>query len=262
MASQIKKDPEERGVLFNTPFSNLKFKPCFRTKKFGDGSEGVYHGWIVKDTSQVKKISESEELPFPQLTFQVVSQKKGQVDEWGNYSHELIIEPVSLGVENLPPITCLVFSFSSPPPGSGMVEDPTIKNLKKSELYNSDILTNSVGKTFSVAVKVWLLKNEKERKSDEYHYNTLLILSDNEIVFDSFLEIKEKSGINLPNPKNNENKTSESNSNLTNSQEKENQSDKGISDSTKYWIGGGVILAIFGLVITFWLTRRKNVKRN
>lgn len=53
------------------------------------------------------------------------------------------------------------------------------------------MLPNSVGKTFSVAVKVWLLENEKERKSGEYHYNTLLIQSDNEIVFDSFLIIKE-----------------------------------------------------------------------
>lgn len=65
----------------------------------------------------------------------------------------------------------------------------------------------------------------------------------------------------MPNPKNKENKTSESTSNLTNSQEKENQSDKGISDSTKYWIGGGVILAIFGLVITFWTNKKKKCQK-
>lgn len=59
------------------------------------------------------------------------------------------LNPIDLGIENLPPITHLIFSFAteSNPLAAGNYE------LTKSELYKNPILENSVGKIFTMKVK-------------------------------------------------------------------------------------------------------------
>jgi hypothetical protein len=106
---------------FNTPFSNLKFKPGFW--KNSKGTIG-FDCLIVKDNSQVKKDEEKvSQFPASLLTFKVISQTKKPVgNDRKYYEHELEIEPLDLGVEGIPKITRLIFGFVAPLPGQSRVE--------------------------------------------------------------------------------------------------------------------------------------------
>jgi hypothetical protein len=79
----------------------------------------------------------------------VVSQKKSEADEKGNYKHELEIEPFSLEIEGLPEISRIIFNFSAPLPGQIEVDG----RIKDTKLYNSKILVESAGKTFTMAIR-------------------------------------------------------------------------------------------------------------
>jgi len=106
------------GSYFATSSANLQFKPDFRKVEAGDDPI-VFHGLLIKDTRQIKKITEGERLPFL-ITFKVINQKKVKSETVGpnDYKHELEIEPLDLGIEGLPKITRLVFEFSDDPPGT------------------------------------------------------------------------------------------------------------------------------------------------
>jgi hypothetical protein len=150
--------------LFATPFTNLKFIPNF-SEEVDKEHEG--DALLIKDPQRVEKLTETRNIksssPY-QITFKVINQRKEGYGEesngrrltyqesftkYGFYTHILEIEPYDLGIENLPPITHLIFSFAteSNPSAAGNYK------LTKSELYKSPILENSVGKTFTMKVK-------------------------------------------------------------------------------------------------------------
>ena len=108
--------------------------------------------YLIKDTGQVEDLKISnpsgEQIKPPQpyqITFKVKKQNKEgygskngkqlsyseSFQEYGEYKHILEIEPVDLGIEGLPPITRLTFSFFNEinPLTKGNLE------LTKSELY-------------------------------------------------------------------------------------------------------------------------------
>ncbi|CAG8721097.1 10814_t:CDS:1, partial [Ambispora leptoticha] len=154
------------GELFTTPFTNLKFKPNFSEKV-----EKHYEGdaLLIKDPNQVEKLTgtniidiKNQHQPY-QITFKVLNQHKEGYGygngkrlsyqesflKYGDYIHVLEIEPLDLGIEDLPPINRLSFTFANEinPLAEGNLE------LTKCELYKSPILENSVGKTFTMQVE-------------------------------------------------------------------------------------------------------------
>lgn len=195
--------------LFATPFTNLKFKPDFSEKL-----EKTYkgHALLIKDPKQVEKLTEirTEKSPCEpyQITFKVVNQiKKGFIlgedgktltyeesfRQNGSYEHHLEIEPLDLGIEGLPPITRLIFSFASSinPLGHG------VRELTKCELYKSPILENSVGKFFIMGVKEFIIDGKN---------NALTFFSNENYEFDSLAEKKNQNNPKVPSetpPKNN-----------------------------------------------------------
>ncbi|CFW93460.1 protein of unknown function (LPXTG-motif cell wall anchor domain) [endosymbiont DhMRE of Dentiscutata heterogama] len=146
LASHVKNNPDGYDVFF-TPLSNLKYRPGFQKGR------QIINGLLIKDTSQVKKLIETERTQA-EITFQVISQQKkieGENPNPKNYSHELVVKPFSLGIEGIPEISRIIFNFISLLPGQTQRE----KGLIKTELYNSKLLAESAGKTFSMKVKRW-----------------------------------------------------------------------------------------------------------
>jgi hypothetical protein len=164
--------------LFSTPFTNLKFKLDF-SQKLEKSYEG--NALLIKDTSQIEDLKinnpsrKQTNPPSPyQITFKVVKQykegygsKNGKkltysesFSKHGEYKHILEIEPLDLGIEDLPPITQLTFSFfnETNPLAEGNLE------LAKRELYKAKTLENSVGKTFSL--KTQMISHDTKRNLD------------------------------------------------------------------------------------------------
>ncbi|CAG8619331.1 9048_t:CDS:2, partial [Ambispora leptoticha] len=165
------------GDFFTIPFSDLKFCPSFLKK----GSP-IQDAFLVKNTNRVKKITEKELGSFQIITFKVLNQKKIKESAPGTYRQELEIEPFSLGIEGLPEISKIIFSF-----GYGQSLESTPDSLMKTKLYNSDIdnksdsvLTFSGSNEFDVdknnnwrsdsnfgrfSINYWLSGGEKEKKN-------------------------------------------------------------------------------------------------
>ncbi|RHZ37323.1 hypothetical protein [endosymbiont GvMRE of Glomus versiforme] len=162
LAQQIKElvDKDETYYhIFATPAENLRFKSNFYKVK-----NTTFHGLVIKDTNQVEKIVGNESKrarPEPsQITFKAIKWTKEKENQWGSFRGKLEIEPFSLGIENLPPITCLEFKFitkENPSPGPG---DPNVKDLTESELYNSSILPESAGKLLPWKLKSFILMTQ------------------------------------------------------------------------------------------------------
>ena len=146
----FKKDPWAHDFFFTTPTRNLKFVPNFHKLICGDGSSGMVHGLLIKDNNQVTKKEIGAKERFNQITFKVISENKVKGAAKGDYSHELAIEPLDLEVEGLPPVTKLTFNFYHLVPGQARHPDTT--GLEKTWLYNHPMLSESVGKTFTMRV--------------------------------------------------------------------------------------------------------------
>ncbi|MCE8167865.1 MAG: hypothetical protein I3273_04655 [Candidatus Moeniiplasma glomeromycotorum] len=197
--NQIKNNLEH-DTFYTTPLTNLKFKPDFIDIWKGKSNNPFYyHGWLVKDISQLEKLTEPS-VPLPEITFKVRNQqKKGYAHgadgkllsyeesfrQLGSYIHELEIEPLDLGIEGMPPITHLNFEFADPLPSRRVLFKP----LTKSPLYNSNILTESVGKEFNMKIKSFSFSQSG---------STLRFSSDLSFEWDSFQE--KKIGDNSNNP--------------------------------------------------------------
>ncbi|CAG8445082.1 18102_t:CDS:2 [Cetraspora pellucida] len=98
---------------------------------------------LIKDLTKLKKATGVPS--FPEITFKVIESFR----QFGSYEHELEIEPLDLGIEGMPPITKIIFVFADS-------TIPTLyKPLTKMKLYNSNTLTQSVGKQFTMRVKAW-----------------------------------------------------------------------------------------------------------
>ncbi|CAH1756343.1 22151_t:CDS:2 [Entrophospora sp. SA101] len=133
--------------FFSTPLSNLKFKPNFINIAEGLSKNPWYlDGLLVKDTNQLEKTEGEIDTP---ITFKVISQHKIDIRKNGDYKHLLKIEPLDLGIEGMPPITQLLFCFFEP--HGGAISEA--KELKESKFYNSNILTETAGKTFTMNIK-------------------------------------------------------------------------------------------------------------
>jgi hypothetical protein len=124
-ANDFKRDPTIPGFIFSTPTSNLKFIPNFHKMVCSDGSSDMTHGLLIKNNNQVIKNEIGAKEIFNQITFKVISENKVKGVAKGNYSHELTIDPLDLGVEGLPPITQLTFDFFSLGPGQKRHPDMT-----------------------------------------------------------------------------------------------------------------------------------------
>ncbi|CAG8666887.1 3188_t:CDS:1 [Ambispora leptoticha] len=157
IVSQIKNRKEKE--YFTISLTNLQFKPNFLDGNEGKGPQPFYcDGLLVKDTNQIKK-AVANTPSFPEITFKVVGQRKtGHVigttyeesfSKYGSYSHILEIEPLDLGIEGLPPIVRIFFDFAN------SLQPIFFRPLTESRFYNSNILTDSVGKTFVMKVKSW-----------------------------------------------------------------------------------------------------------
>ncbi|CAI2165511.1 2660_t:CDS:2, partial [Funneliformis geosporum] len=148
----------EKGFSFvNGPFrfllvpdDNSELVKQIKTGSAGGRKKYYRQFLLIKDTEEIKKV-EAEPLPSL-ITFKVISQKKTTAERSENpsdYNHELEIEPLYLGMEGLPPITRLIFEFFDDINPSST--SPRL--LKNSKIYNSDILTKSAGKNFTMKVK-------------------------------------------------------------------------------------------------------------
>lgn len=219
---------------FTTPFSNLKFCPdLFK----GKGVSGSNVGWIIKDTSQVENIHQPNEPPLTEITFKVINQKKVIKEGFaeGCYHHELEIEPLSSGIEGMPEISTIVFEFT---PGGGI---PIDKSLNETKLYNSQLLAESAGKTFTMKVRQWDMNVRN-------NYKRLSFGSVFDFDLDSFQE-KTTGNDKNPNPgQNSPNSPTSSNGNGN----KNNGLNKGLI------IGGIIIFVVLGLIIGFLWARKKN----
>lgn len=196
LANHIRNNPQG-GEFFSIPLSDLKFLP--KLFKKNDDLDLNQSAFLIKSTSQIKKITEKE-VHFPQiLTFKVKKQWKfrGELYAAGTYEHYLEIEPFSLGLEGWPEISKITFGF-----GFGSSLERTPGSLMKSWLYNHKILEESVGKTFTMKIN-WLLKGENN--------NELLFFDLEQFDVGSFQEKTAENG-NYPTspnqPKNNDNSAS------------------------------------------------------
>ena len=124
-ANNFKRNPTIPGFIFSTPTSNLKFIPNFHKIVFSDGSSDMIHGLLIKDNNQIIKNEIGAKERFNQITFKVISENKVKGVAKGDYSHELTIDPLDLGVEGLPPITQLTFDFYQLGPGRKRHPDMT-----------------------------------------------------------------------------------------------------------------------------------------
>ncbi|CAJ0756237.1 9824_t:CDS:2, partial [Entrophospora sp. SA101] len=143
---------------------------------------------LVKNTDQVKKITQKEFSSSQTITFKVLGQKKTRKEEFGigSYHHELEVEPFSLGIEGLPEISRISFCF-----GYAQSLENSPNSLMKTKLYNSKLLAESAGKTFTMKVKEWNVFDNNE---------SLLFNETSDFDLDSF---QEKSTNNPDQPVNN-----------------------------------------------------------
>ncbi|CAJ0886474.1 6899_t:CDS:2 [Entrophospora sp. SA101] len=118
----------------------------------------------------------------------VLGQKKTRKEEFGigSYHHELEVEPFSLGIEGLPEISRISFCF-----GYAQSLENSPNSLMKTKLYNSKLLAESAGKTFTMKVKEWNVFDNNE---------SLLFNETSDFDLDSF---QEKSTNNPDQPVNN-----------------------------------------------------------
>ncbi|KLL03966.1 MAG: hypothetical protein MRERV_30c024 [Mycoplasmataceae bacterium RV_VA103A] len=190
--------------LFTTPLSNLKFRRDFISLSPGSQVQTPWKisGILVKDLTKLKKATGVP--PFPEITFKVIGERKvghardaawnllsykESFRQFGSYEHELEIEPLDLGIEGMPPITKIIFAFADP-------TNPTLyKPLTKMKLYNSNILTQSVGKQFTMRVKAW--------NFTDGNLNCLKFNSDWDFEWDSFRETSVDNNSDEPIPTNN-----------------------------------------------------------
>lgn len=144
----ISGERETIGVL-SCPASNLRLNSDLIKKR---GFEG--DGLLVKDTSQME-ISSFQPKVINQITFKVISQKKTRKAGFRpeSYSHELEIEPFSLGIEGMPAISRISFDFFPPEPLNDLKGEELGKGLAETYLYNSKMLAESEGKVFKMGVR-------------------------------------------------------------------------------------------------------------
>ena len=181
LVHHVRTDPEQND-LFSTPFSNLEFRRKFHKNKLTNRD---YDALFIKDINQVKRIGDEYKEPVAQpLTFKVISQKKenkvfndfSMIE--GDYYHQLEVEPFS-PIEGLT-IKQIDFVFGHP---MGPLQTKNGKLLVETELYNSKLLDESVGKTFTIGVKNW--------KIDRYSADILRFYNDKDFELDSFKEVIE-----------------------------------------------------------------------
>jgi hypothetical protein len=232
LANSILNIPDDGGDFFTIPLSDLKLQPSFLKK-----GSSVQDAFCVKSTNRVKKITEKELGPFQTITFKVLSQKQTKKEESGigSYHHELEIEPFSLGIEGLPEISRIVFDF-----GYAVSLENAIGSLMKTKLYNSKLLAESAGKTFTMRTNFLSIGEDNEN-------DDVLTFSNSEnIDLDSFQEktTDDNSDNNNPPPSN----PPESNGNSTNP----------AKDNKGLIIGGAIIiLVILSLIIGFLVLRKR-----
>jgi len=243
--NNFKKDPFIPGFFFTTPTSNLKFVPNFHKITAADGSSGMVHVLQIKDNSKITKNEVGAKERLQSITFKVVGEKK--VNESGeDYSHELTIEPLDLGIEDLPAITRIIFSFHHL--GPGRKRHPDMKGLEETWLYNHRILTESVGKSFSMKVNRFKIGGDMNQQLDCLSFGTVGKQGDFDL--DSFREetAKDTSNNNNPNP-------DQSNNPLTPNRPKNNNNPSTPPKDNRGVIIGGVIILV--LVIIGFLAARK-----
>ncbi|CAJ0832428.1 9722_t:CDS:2 [Entrophospora sp. SA101] len=111
-------------------------------------------------TRQIKEIVEKDETYHCVFVTSVENLKAKNLTFHGllikdtrSYVGVLEVEPFSLGIEGMPPITRLEFLFSTkenPQPGPS---EPGIKKLTESDLYNNKLLTEGTGRNLTLKVK-------------------------------------------------------------------------------------------------------------
>ena len=243
--NQIKN--RKKDDIFTTSLENLQFKPDFIDEYGGKGRKPSYtDGFLIKDISKLEKVNQTISS-FAEITFKVVNQRKlGHVigttyeesfSKYGSYDHELEIEPLNLGIEGMPPITKIVFEFFDP----GPAQISLFTTLTKSKLYKSSILTESVGKIFTMRVKQlswWKgLKN-------------LTFSSDHDFEWDSFKEVKEQPSKN--NQSSTDSQTGKDNGSTEN---------KGLSTGAKIGIAVGLIFSVIIAILYYYYAIKKWEKR-
>ncbi|MCE8162655.1 MAG: hypothetical protein I3273_02235 [Candidatus Moeniiplasma glomeromycotorum] len=172
LVNSIRNNPAG-GEFFSIPFSDLKFQPEFLKK----GSL-IQNAFLVKNTNQVKKITEKELFPSQTINFRVLNQKRVEKPAPGTYQHELEVEPFSLGPEGLPEIRQVVFNFGY---SQSLESEPD--SLIKTKLYNNKLLVKTVGKTLTMKVSRWQI-GDIENGSD----NVLSFDSSDSFEVDKFLQ--------------------------------------------------------------------------
>ena len=225
LANSIHNNPNNSQDLFTIPFTDLKFQPNFFKNIFA--AQDVL---LVKNTDQVK-ITQKEFSSPQTITFKVLGQKKTRKEEFGigSYSHELEIESFSLGIEGLPEISRIDFSF-----GYGQSLENSLNSLMKTKLYNNKLLAESVGKTFTMKVKNWNIEEFDNGKS-------LLFTETSDFDLDSFQE-----------------KTAENNNSPTSPPPKNNDNSAIPNGNKGIIIGIAIIFAILALIIGFlWMRKKK-----
>ncbi|CAJ0883666.1 22186_t:CDS:2, partial [Entrophospora sp. SA101] len=183
LTNSIRNNPNNSRDIFIIPFTDLKFQPNFFKNVFA--AQDIL---LVKNTDQVKKITQKEFSSSQTITFKVLGQKKTRKEEFGigSYHHELEVEPFSLGIEGLPEISRISFCF-----GYAQSLENSPNSLMKTKLYNSKLLAESAGKTFTMKVKEWNVFDNNE---------SLLFNETSDFDLDSF---QEKSTNNPDQPVNN-----------------------------------------------------------
>jgi len=181
---------KETKKLFSIPANCLKLKPDLFKKASIKGN-----GLVVKDTSQVKEI---RELSTKKLTFKVVKSIKSGLDRKTlvpnytdvkveePYAYVLEIEPLDLGIEEILPITRIIF-FCLTHRCSTSGKNP-MENFQKE--YEKRV-SEATGKELTLEVKKWAFSRQNDC------YNTLEFRND-----DNFGQIEERKNDNNPNDNN------------------------------------------------------------
>ncbi|RHZ36930.1 hypothetical protein [endosymbiont GvMRE of Glomus versiforme] len=232
----------KKDDIFITSLENLQFKPNFMDEYEGKGRQPAYaNGFLVKDTSKLEKQTSSD-YSFPEITFKAINQRKlgfviglnyeESFSKYGSYKHELEIKPLNLGIEGMPPITKIIFGFSYP------VQTPLYTPLTKSKLYKSNILTESVGKTFTMRIKSLELSQNN---------SALSFYCDHDFEWDSFQEVEEQPSKN--NKTETDSQTGESNNSA--------KANKGLSTGAKIGIATGIFLVVLVVISIFYYKSKK-----
>ena len=177
------KAEEQLNNCFSTNLDNLKFKPDFIVGKT------AYQGkcFLIKNNNEVKKVEKRNKTPLTPITFQVNKLTKVRLDKLfpeadykssASYAYELEIEPLSLGIEGMPPITRIVFvlfkKYATDKKGA----------MENFQQKYEKLISNNAGKKLTLEVKRWEFTNQNGQ------YNTLEFQNDEQ--FSQITEVKEE----------------------------------------------------------------------